>query len=158
MMQLTADMLDLIALFRKNRVRFAVVGGFAVIRYGYVRMTQDVDFLLFPSEKNAERIQKSLTEFGFGNAGIRWEYFKREGTAVHLGVEPNRIDLLTSLKGLSNRVIFNNARRIDCSGIKVPMIARKDLIRVKKTSGRLKDRADAEELERVFKKRKKADR
>jgi predicted nucleotidyltransferase len=151
-MQLTTDMIDLIALFEKHKVRFVVVGGFAVISYGYVRLTQDIDFLLYPSIQNAAKIKKALTEFGFGNAGITWEFFKREGSAIHLGVEPNRIDLLTNLKGLSNKVIFKNARIVDCSGVRVPMIAKTDLLIVKKKSRRLKDRADAEELEKLLKK------
>jgi predicted nucleotidyltransferase len=150
-MVFTKDMKDVIELFEKYKVQYALVGGFAVIYYGYVRTTQDIDFLLFPSEENASRVMKALTEFGFGNAGIPEEYFTKEGTAIHIGVEPNRIDFLTVLKGISNTEIFKHIERVDFEGTKLNLISRSDLLISKKASGRLKDLADAEELENMKK-------
>jgi hypothetical protein len=94
---------------------------------------------------------KALTEFGFGNAGIPEEYFTKEGTAIHLGVEPNRIDFLTTLKGISNTEIFKHIERVDFEGMKLNVISRSDLLQSKKASERLKDLADAEELEKLKK-------
>jgi len=148
-MFLTNDMKDVIELFEKHDVQYALVGGFAVIYYGYVRSTQDIDFLLFPSEENASRVMKALTEFGFGNAGIPEEYLTKEGTAIHIGVEPNRIDFLTVLKGVSNKEIFRHMERVDFEGTKVNLISRSDLLISKKASERLKDLADVEELEKL---------
>lgn len=142
----TKDMKELIDLFEKHNVKYALVGGFAVIYYGYVRSTHDIDFLLFPSQENATRILKALTEFGFGNAGIPEEYFTKEGTAIHIGVEPNRIDFLTTLKGVSNAEIFKRIERVDFEGTKLNIISRKDLLQSKMASERLKDLADADEL------------
>jgi len=145
----TEDMRDLIVLFEKHSVQYALVGGFAVNFYGYVRTTQDIDFLLFPSSENADRILAALTEFGFGEAGIPREYFTKEGTAVHIGVEPNRIDFLTKLKGISNSDIFKHIQRVDFEGISLNLISKKDLLISKKASERFKDLADAEELEKL---------
>lgn len=142
----TKDMKDIIGLFEKHNVQYALVGGFAVIYYGYVRSTHDINFLLFPSEENASRIMKALTEFGFGNAGIPEEYFTKEGTAIHIGVEPNRIDFLTTLKGISNTEIFKHIECVDFEGTKLNIISPKDLLQSKRASERLKDLADAEEL------------
>jgi predicted nucleotidyltransferase len=147
----TKDMKDVIELFEKYKVQYALVGGFAVIYYGYVRTTQDIDFLLFPSEENASVVMKALTEFGFGNAGIPEEYFTKEGTAIHIGVEPNRIDFLTVLKGVSNTEIFKHIERVEIEGTKLNIISRSDLLISKKASDRLKDLADAEELENLRK-------
>lgn len=145
----STDMKDLISLFRKHEVVYALVGGFAVNYYGYSRMTQDIDFLLYPSKQNAIRIMSALQEFGFGNAGIPQKLFEKEGAAVHLGVEPNRIDLLTHLVGVSNETIFLNRKEITLDGIQVNIIHRSDLIQIKKASERLRDQADAEELEKL---------
>ncbi len=76
------------------------------------------------------------------------EYFEREGTAVHLGVEPNRIDLLTTLQGVSNVTIFENVERVEFGGVFLNIIAYADLLAVKRHSGRPRDRADADELEK----------
>ena len=147
----TKDMKDIIDLFEKHKVQYALVGGFAVIYYGYVRSTHDIDFLIFPSEENASRIMEALKEFGFGNAGIPEVYFTKEGTAIHIGVEPNRIDFLTVLKGVSNTEIFKHIKRVDFEGTILNIISRKDLLKSKKASERLKDLADAEELGKLKK-------
>jgi len=148
-MKLTRDMLDLIDLFNRHNVEYMLVGGVAVACHGYVRTTQDIDFLVFPSEANAEKVMAALTDFGFGNAGIPKECFARESTAVHIGVEPNRIDFLTSLDGVSNETLFKNKERISLEGRELRVISMRDLIKVKKKSARLKDLADADELEKI---------
>jgi hypothetical protein len=148
-MVFTKDMKDIIELFEKHDVQYALVGGFAVVYYGYARTTQDIDFLLLPSEENASRVMKALTDFGFGNAGIPEELFTREGTAIHIGVEPNRIDFLTVLKGVPNTEIFKHIQRVEFEGTTLNLISRSDLLISKKASERLKDLADAEELEKL---------
>jgi len=150
-MLFSQGMKDLIRLFEKYGVRYVLVGGFAVNYYGYVRTTQDIDFLIYPSPENAPRIMLALTDLGFGKAGIPVEYFAREGSAIHLGVEPNRIDLLTCLKGVANDTIFANMERIQLEDISLNIIALQDLLAAKHQSGRSRDRADADELEKTCK-------
>ena len=116
-MLFTQDREDLIKAFENNGVQYVLVGGYAVNYYGYVRSTQEIDFLVMPSLENAQKVMKALSDFGFGGAGIPQEYFEREGTAVHLGVEPNRIDLLTRLRGISNETIFRNKERVAHVGV-----------------------------------------
>ncbi len=148
-MRLTQDMKELIEAFERHEVSYVLVGGFAVNFHGYVRSTQDIDFLVMPSPENARNVMKALEDFGFGGAGIPPEYFEREGTVVHLGVEPNRIDLLTTLLGVPNGRIFENAERADFGGITLNIISFTDLLSVKRHSERPRDLADADELEKV---------
>ncbi len=89
-MQFSTDMKKLLDLFGRFRVQYTLVGGHAVNYYGYVRTTQDMDLLVLPTRKNAERVMDALSAFGFGAAGIPQELFERDQGAVHLGVEPNR--------------------------------------------------------------------
>jgi len=148
-MHLSDDMQDLIRLFRKNDVRYAVVGGHAVNYYGYVRNTQDLDLLIEPTPENADRVMAALVEFGFGGAGIPHRLFEQEGGAVHLGDEPNRIDILTSLKNVGNREIFDNVLVACIDDVEVPIISLDHLLAVKRSSARARDLADAEELEKI---------
>ena len=148
-MILTKDMKELIALLIKWDVKYMAVGGFAVITYGYVRTTQDIDLLIYPSEENAEKMMNVLKEFGFGNAGIPIEYFQREKAAVHIGVEPNRIDFLTSLNGISNEILFQNMQTADYGNMTINIISKTDLITAKRAAGRAKDLADVEELLKI---------
>ena len=113
------------------------------------RSTQDIDLLLLPSPQNAEKVVAALEAFGFGKGGVDPSLFQSPGQVVHLGVEPNRIDLLTSLNGLDTETIFSHLNRIDLQGRICPIISLEDLLVIKKASPRLKDRADAEELEQI---------
>jgi len=146
---LSADMKTLIRLFEKHGVEYTLVGGHAVNYYGYVRMTQDMDLLVQPSVENAGRVMEALGAFGFGGARIPGELFERDGGAVHLGVEPNRIDILTSLKGVTNEKIFQGSRAVMIDGVSVNVISLEDLLEVKRSSDRARDLADAEELAKI---------
>ena len=77
---------------------------------------------------------------------ISQDIFEKEGTAIHLGAEPNRIDILTSLKGVSNTAIFENMKRIRYKGISLNIISLKDLLECKRHSNRSKDLADVDVL------------
>ncbi|MDA8019857.1 MAG: nucleotidyltransferase [Thermoanaerobaculia bacterium] len=148
-LSLTSDMRDLLEIFKSRKVEYVVVGGFAVNFYGYVRNTQDLDVLVFPSVKNAGRVMQALEEFGFGDAGIPQELFERRGSAIHLGVEPNRIDLLTKLEGVDTEQIRHGVRQVDLDGCRVRMVSLEVLLEAKRRSSRAKDQADVEELERA---------
>ncbi len=148
-MQFSADMKELLRLFEEHGVQYTLVGGHAVNFYGYVRTTQDMDLLVSPTADNAQRIMGALIEFGFGGAGIPQELFERDGGAVHLGVEPNRIDILTSLKGVSNTRIFNRAEVVEIDGVAVNIISLDDLLQAKRCSDRPRDLADADELAKI---------
>ncbi len=67
----------------------------------------------------------------------------------NLGVEPNRIDILTGLKGVSNRVVFDGAEPVEIDGQEVMIISRDHLIQVKRSSERPRDLADADELTKI---------
>jgi predicted nucleotidyltransferase len=145
----TADMKDLLRLFDEHDVEYVLVGGFAVNYYGYVRTTQDIDLLVFPKPENARRIMAAMADFGFGAAGISSTLFEHEGSAVHLGAEPNRIDLLTSLKGVSNADVFEGAQDVELEGTVVRIISLEHLVEAKRKSDRARDLADAEELTKI---------
>jgi predicted nucleotidyltransferase len=146
------DMIDFFQLLKKHKVQYVVVGGFAVIYYGYVRTTQDIDILSLPTAENAKKMLDVLREFGFGEVGFTQENFQKEGTAIHLGAEPNRIDILTSLQNVSNSAVFSRVKRIRHKGLSLNIISLEDLLACKRQSSRLKDRADVEMLENTAKK------
>lgn len=148
-MLFTDDMKELLEIFERHGVKYMIVGGYAVNYYGYMRTTQDIDLLVYPSAENADAVMAALTEFGFGGAGIPREYLEKEGGAVHLGVEPNRIDILTHLKGIENDHVFSNVQGVELQGVRVNIISLQDLIEAKRKSDRPRDRADAEELSRT---------
>ena len=143
------DMRELLELFEAHQVRYALVGGFAVNYYGYVRATQDVDLLVAPTDDNAVRVMKALAEFGFAAAGIPEGCFARPGSVVHLGAESNRVDLLTNLKGVDADEVVAASRRARIGDLEVNVISFEHLIAAKRSSDRPRDQADADELLRT---------
>ena len=148
-MKLTKDFNDFIELLIKYDVEFLICGGHAVGYYGYPRLTMDFDLLINPNEVNAGQIMKALDEFGFGQAGINKDAFLQDGTAITLGVQPNQIDLLTSVSTQPTEEVFQNATKGKLEEFKLLYISKEDLIRAKKEAGRAKDIADVEELEKI---------
>ncbi|MBN1865173.1 MAG: hypothetical protein JW808_09760 [Victivallales bacterium] len=148
-MILTKDFEDFIELLIKHKVEFLVCGGHAVGYHGYPRLTMDFDLLVNPNEKNAEKIMAALDEFGFGKSGINKELFLQEGTAVTLGVQPNQIDLLTSVSSQPTKDVLKHAVTGKLAQFDVLYISREDLIRAKKEAGRPKDIADIYELDKI---------
>ena len=142
-------MKKLLRLFEQHGVQYSLVGGHAVNFYGYVRTTQDMDLLVLPTAENAERVMEALADYGFGGAGIPRQLFEQNKGVVHLGAEPNRIDILTSLKGVESREILDGSHLVEIEGVSVNIIALEDLLRVKRNSDRPRDLADADELAKI---------
>lgn len=150
MHKLSQDMRDFILLLNRHGVDFLICGGHAVAFHGYPRLTKDIDLFIRPSPENAHRLFNALRDFGFGNAGLPEESFAREGAVASLGVQPNQIDILTSIGGKRADCIdwAGVAGRLD--GIEVNFVTLEDLLAAKREAGRLKDLADLEELQAIW--------
>ena len=146
MPDLSKDMKALINLLAEHGVDFAVCGGHAVAHHGYPRMTMDMDLLITPGQPNADRMMAVLKEFGFENAGIPKEAFMREGTAVTLGVQPNQVDLLTSISREPTSAVMQRTVDGELAGMPLRFVGLADLIEAKRQAGRPKDLADLDEL------------
>ena len=148
--KMTNDFIDFIVLLKRHNVEFAICGGHAVGHYGFPRMTMDFDILVMPTDKNAKSLIKCLEEFGFIDyPGLSEEAFKKKGTVFSLGIQPNQIDILTSMSSQDEKEIFDNKVKGKLADLDVFYVAYNDLIRAKKEANRLKDQLDIEELEKT---------
>ena len=147
-MPLNRDLCEFLALLNSNEVDYLVVGAFAVAHHGYPRYTADLDLLVRPTAENARRVLTALAEFGFGSLGIQPEDLQLPGKVIQLGVQPNRIDILTSISGVSFDEAWRAHLEGHLQGIPAHFIGRDALILNKESTGRAKDLGDAEELRR----------
>lgn len=147
-MALTKDSREFVECLRSNKVEFLIVGAIAVAWHGFPRYSGDVDFLVRPSHENALRLIAALEQFGFGGLGLTVDDFSREDRVIQLGVEPNRIDLMTSISGMPFDEAWASRIPAVIDGVQIDVIGREALIRNKRASGRSKDLIDAAELER----------
>ena len=153
----TEEHQQLLSVLIKNKVDFMLVGGYAVIYYGYDRNTGDMDIWLKTGNENRDKLVKALKDFGVIDQHLetlKEMDFTNPVPVFYFGKEPRRIDFLTMI----SNVKFEEAmQRVNYSALeneKVPVIHYNDLILSKLTSNRLKDKADIEELEKINKYRK----
>ena len=153
-MKTEKDFEELLRLFNKNKVKYCIVGAYAVAFYAEPRYTKDMDIFVEPNRDNARRIIKSLDEFGFKNLTLKEKDFIRKGKIIQLGYEPVRIDLITSIDGCDFKEVWKN-RAIGTYGKqKALFIGLNELIKNKKKSARGQDNVDISIL--MSKKKKRA--
>lgn len=152
-MKTEKDFEELLKSFNRNKVKYCIVGAYAVAFHAQPRYTKDMDILIEPKKDNAQRIIKSLYEFGFKSLSFKENDFIQKGKIIQLGYEPVRIDLLTSIEGYDFEGVWKNRVVGSYGKEKAFFIGLKDLIRNKKISHRKQDSVDVSLL---MSKRKKA--
>jgi len=130
-----------------NRVRYLVVGGYAVAFYGHPRYTKDFDLWIEMSPENAARVVRALDQFGFGSLGLKADDFLVPDQVIQLGFPPNRIDLLTTLSGVDFAACYALRVEVELGAVSVAFIDLVHLKENKKASGRHQDLADLEHLQ-----------
>ena len=145
-MEIQSDFRDLLELFNSHKVRYIIVGGYALAFHGAPRYTGDLDIFVACSAENAERIFSALEDFGFGSVDLTPADFNKPGQIIQLGVPPVRIDIVTSITGVSWEEAESNQVKGNYGDIRVQYIGREQLIVNKKAVGRKKDLADLEAL------------
>lgn len=145
-METHPDFRELLALFNAHHVEYLIVGGYALAFHGAPRFTGDLDIFVRPEAANAQRILTALAAFGFASVGLTPSDFEHPDQVVQLGVPPVRIDLITSITGVS----WDEAWAGKVSGrygdIPVSYIGREQFVANKRATGRTKDVADLEVL------------
>jgi predicted nucleotidyltransferase len=143
---LPADFREFLKLLNSRRVEYLLIGGYAVGYYGYPRATADMDIWIAMSAKNAEKLVRVLRDFGFGVAALRPELFLEADKIVRMGEPPLRIEILTTISGVSFRECYAKRKRVVLDRIRVNMLSLSDLKRNKAAAGRAKDLDDLEHL------------
>ena len=145
-MEVQQDFRDLLALFNKHKVDYIIVEAYALGFHGIPRYTGDLDVFVKPESMNARNLMRALHEFGFGSVGLTESDFEEAGRVVQLGFPPVRVDLLTSLTGVSWEQARSGRVEGEFGDLSVHYIGRNDLIANKRSLGRKKDLAELEAL------------
>jgi len=140
------DFRDLFALFNAHNVEYMIVGGYALAFHGAPRYTGDMDIYVKPDLANARRIIAALTEFGFGSLDLTPSDFEKPDMVVQLGVPPVRVDILTSLDGVTWADAFAGRTQGPYGDAIVYYIGREQFVANKRATERKQDIADLEAL------------
>src|SRR3990172_10614958 len=115
---------QLLVLLSKHKVNFMLIGGYAVIYYGYERTTTDIDIWLQPDNENRDKLIGALSEFGIGKKSAD-ELAKTDFTKPQLfyfGKRPRRIDFLTKIKGVTYDEAIAEVNHFVYADLKIPII------------------------------------
>ncbi len=146
MIPIPRDFRDFIGLLNARRVRYLIVGGYAVAFHGYPRTTGDIDIFIELSHKNAVALLGVLQQFGFSTSGLGPEFFMDKGQVVRLGREPLKLEILNHISGVSFEECYRSRVRASIDGLRINFIDLIHLARNKKASGRDKDKSDLKHL------------
>ncbi len=146
MTQLPPDFKEFLKLLNAKDVEYLLIGGYAVGYHGYPRSTGDMDIWIAINCANAEKVVMVLQEFGFNVPELSSEVFLEQDKVIRMGVPPFRIEILTTISGVSFRECYSRCVEDTFDGVEVKIIALNDLKMNKAASGRAKDIDDLENL------------
>jgi hypothetical protein len=146
------DVLHLARLLNRHRVRYLLVGGYALAAHGYVRTTEDIDIAVAPDPENSRRWILALSELPDAAAGaLAQEPDPLEGDLLH-AIRINdefTVDILPSVAGVSFSELERHLEWMSLDGERVPVLDLKGLLKTKQGM-RPKDQADALVLRRAI--------
>jgi len=146
------EMLLLIKTFEAFQVKYLIVGGFAVNRYGFNRTTGDFDIYLKDSKQNRRCLINALASMGYGEFEMLMDVPIIAGYCEIMMDDGMYADLMTDINGLEQSdfdAYFEMATVDNVDGIIVRYLHYNHLIRNKEATGRTKDLLDIEELKRI---------
>jgi hypothetical protein len=130
-----------------------IVGGYAFGVHAEPRYTKDLDIWIDPSPVNAKRVLASLRSFGAPVSSLVARNFSEPGFLLIFGREPNRVDFINKLKGLSFATAYKYSVKVELGKVSVRVVSLDHLILLKKLANRPQDRLDVKNL-LAIKKRK----
>jgi hypothetical protein len=148
-MKTNSDFRDLLAALNAAGAEYLVVGAHALAAHGHPRASKDLDVWVHATVDNAERTYRALAAFGAPLDDLRVDDLSTAGTIFQIGVEPVRIDIITSIDGVDFEEAWPDRVSADYGGQPVSVISRKHLIQNKRAAGRPQDVADVDALEKL---------
>jgi hypothetical protein len=147
--QFNPDLLDLLDALSETLAEHLLVGAHAMAVHGVSRATGDVDLLIRAEPENAARVLRALQIFGapLDAHGVTLDDLCREGTVYQMGLPPRRIDILTSITGVSFEQAWRGRASATLAGRAVCVLGLEELKRNKRATGRPRDLLDLELLE-----------
>jgi hypothetical protein len=147
-MPVNPDFRDLFAALNAAGAEYLLVGGYALAVHAAPRYTRDLDVWVNPSAENALRVRAALERFGAPMEALAPGDLATPGIVFQIGVQPNRIDVLTAVDGVTFAEAWPERVETRYGDEGVHVIGRRHLVQNKRASGRPQDLVDAELLEK----------
>jgi len=126
----------------EEKAEYLIVGAYALAAHGLPRATGDIDLWVRPVAENAEKVWKAIIKFGAPLINLTKEDLATPGIIFQIGVIPRRIDIITSIDGVTFDEAWTERKQLEIEGLIVSVIGRNHLLINKQSTGRKKDLAD----------------
>jgi len=153
---------EIVTSFEKSKLKYAVVGGYALALHGLVRATMDVDFVISLKLNDFELAEKALGDIGLQSRlpvraqdiiKMRKEYIENRNLVAWSFVDyknPSRqVDILIT-KDLKDLKV----EKISVSGRKINVASLQDLLKMKTEAGRPQDLIDIKNIKEKLNEKK----
>ncbi|MBC5824695.1 MAG: hypothetical protein GIW99_00545 [Candidatus Eremiobacteraeota bacterium] len=146
-MEVNLDYSDLLSALNGEHVKYLIVGAHALAFHGRPRFTKDLDVWVEPTPENAARVYRALAAFGAPLHDLSQSELAGEDLVFQIGIPPIRIDIMTSISGVSFQDAWAKKENSLYGHVPVWILSRDLLVANKRGTGRLQDLADLETLE-----------
>ena len=146
MLGLTTDTEDWLRSLNEAGAEYLVVGAHAMAFYGYVRMTEDLDTWINPTEANAAKVLAALKAFGMASLGLTVQDLTNPDMIIQIGYPPNRLDIITAISGVAFQDAYPRRQVVRYKDLAFPVLSLQDLKTNKAATGRGKDQEDISHL------------
>lgn len=126
------DLARLCAELNRREARYVVVGGFAIIETGYIRLTSDIDLLMDTSLENEARVFDALRTLK-DKAVNELEPGDVEKFNVVRVADEILVDLMKSGCGVDYNHAIKDAKWREIEGVKIPFASPETLWKMKQT-------------------------
>lgn len=148
-MDIYRDFEEFIELLNENKVKYLVVGGYALAFHSRPKYTKDIDFWVNNTKSNAVKLLKTIKEFGFESLNITVEDIVNPDNIIQLGYPPVRIDIISEVEGIKFTKAYKSKVIGTYGGVKnIPFLSFEDLIINKSKVKRIHDIADIDWLKK----------
>jgi hypothetical protein len=153
---------QILSLLIRNEVRFAVVGGVAVVLHGVMRFTNDLDIIVDLEQENVRRLLLAMEQLHYrprlavdaklvADPKVRADWMVNRNLKAFTFWNPDKqyreVDILLSES--ENPDFFKRATVVSAGDLQVPVVSIEDLIDMKLRAGRKRDYDDVAALREV---------
>src|SRR5438552_2463289 len=136
------DFVEMLSALTETGAESLVVGAHALAAHGVPRATGDLDIWVKGSSDNAQRVLSALEKFGAPLIDLTMSDLTTPGIEYQIGVPPSRIDILTSISGVTFEQAWARRLTVEIEGTSVPILGKQELVANKRAVGRPKDLSD----------------
>ena len=147
-MRINRDYEELFKILNGYRVKYLVVGAYAVMHYTEPRFTKDIDIWIIPEINDPQNVFDALRKFGAPLKEVKPDDFKDKRMILQIGIPPIRIDIMIDVPGIEFQEAWRNKKKVRYGKTPINILSEKELIKAKETAGRPQDKLDLKRLKK----------